>query len=786
MDIPTAGSASINWHVQHCKRLSLRLFGEFELTLNVGSPVALPISSRKGRALIAYLALHPEHRASREQLATLLWGDRHDVQARQDLRQCLRALRRDLKPAAAGLLAIDAHYVALAMADLSVDALDFAALASSAQPDFECATALYRGELLCGLRADEAFGEWLSSTRNHFEAIAANIFESCARDADARGCGAQAIDAVDRLAALDPMREDRQRLALELYARHRGRGAALSRADRLTLLMKNEFDTDVDPLTKALVNDIRCGAIEVAAGRSASTLEASCLPPQKTSAPTASATGVAANDLWRSLASNLGQRGQPVRHKLKPLGVLGSRALTVVALAIVAIPASWLLLFAEFEGGDRPTNARLEPALSLEERSRLGSQVAPAGIGIPIVVLPFLDGDADGRNEQNAASLADDLTSALAQNSELQVVSQRSTLVHQGRSVDFAELRTRLGVRYIVDGGLRTEGAQVRVSLALVDAAKGSQVWSDQFAQDADRLFELRSETVARLARDVQFGIALAQGNPDGQDLKDASVAALVQEGRAALLRDSSLVATDEELALFEQTMRREPDLPAAQLGLAMTLVRGALNSLTDEAPQSTLDRADELLNSVLQREPTSYEAYYWKGLLHKARGILEKDAGQYHSALGALQRALELNPNAGFVHAQLGAVLIHLGRAQEGMDEIQYAIRLNPRDPSIGFFYLFAGEADLEMGHDAAAIDWFKRATDCAPQNPSVYRFLSAGYALIGDRANMEKASAAFRRFSPEAAYWHFVDGLRRRLAGRSMKTHSRTLEGLRIAFAP
>jgi DNA-binding SARP family transcriptional activator/TolB-like protein/Tfp pilus assembly protein PilF len=784
MDTPTVRAASTNRRVQQSKRLFLRLFGEFELTINEGSPTSLPISSRKGRALIAYLALHPGHRLSRERLATLLWGDRHDVQARQDLRQCLRSLRRDLNPTAAGLLTVDAHHIGLEMADLGIDALEFAALANNQQPDFERATTLYRGELLCGVDADEVFSDWLASTRSHFEEIAATIFESCARDADARGCGTQAIDAVDRLAALDPMREDRQRLVLELYVRHRGRGAALARADRLARLMKNEFDADVDPQTKALVDDIRYGAIAVAAPRSSSSREASSLSPPKTYAPATPTTGVASPELWRSLASNFGRRGQWVLRRLKSLGAPGLRASTAVACAI-AIAASWLLLFAQFDGGDRPTNARLEPTLSLQERSHLGSQVAAAGIGTPVVVLPFLDADADGRNDQIATSLADDLTNALTQNSELQVVSQRSVWVHQGRSVDFAELRTHLDARYVIDGRLRTEGTQLLVSLALIDAAKGSQVWSDQFAQDEDRLPELRGEIIARLARDVQFGIALAQGNPDGQDLKDASVAALVQEGRAALLRDSSLAATDEELALFEQTMRREPDLPAAQLGLAMTLIRAALNSLIEDGLQSSLDRADELLNSVLQREPTSYRAYYWKGLLHKARGLLEGNPGQFHSALAALRRALELNPNAGFVHAQLGTILVHVGRVQEGMDEIRYAIRLNPRDPSIGFFYLFAGEADLEMGHDAAAIDWFKRASDCAPQNPSAYRLLSAGYALVGDQVNMEKAAAEFRRFSARPAYSRFVEDLRKRV-GRSTKSHSRTLEGLRIAFAP
>jgi predicted Zn-dependent protease len=192
------------------------------------------------------------------------------------------------------------------------------------------------------------------------------------------------------------------------------------------------------------------------------------------------------------------------------------------------------------------------------------------------------------------------------------------------------------------------------------------------------------------------------------------------------------------------------------------------------------------LLNKVLQEEPTSYRAEYWKGLLHKARGTLGGGSKQYLLALTALKRAIELNPSASYIHGQVGAVLVSLGRPKEGLDEIQYAINLNPKDPGVGFFYLFAGEAALELGHDAEAIEWLKRAVACLPQNPSVYRQLSATYALIGDHVNMERYSAEFRKLATQTAYQRFIDLLKSSATGRPAASRPRTSEGLRIAFAP
>ena len=79
------------------------------------------------------------------------------------------------------------------------------------------------------------------------------------RHADANGDGERAIAAAERLIALEPTREDRQRHALTLFARHRGRDAALSRAKILTDLLRSELGVAPEPATGALIDAIKRG-----------------------------------------------------------------------------------------------------------------------------------------------------------------------------------------------------------------------------------------------------------------------------------------------------------------------------------------------------------------------------------------------------------------------------------------------------------------------------------------------------------------------------------------------
>ena len=85
--------------------LDLRLLGRFQARCSSGRPVEL--TTRKARALLAYLALHAGQAQSREKLIALLWSDRAEKQGRDSLRQALTALRRGLGAEGVALLTVD-------------------------------------------------------------------------------------------------------------------------------------------------------------------------------------------------------------------------------------------------------------------------------------------------------------------------------------------------------------------------------------------------------------------------------------------------------------------------------------------------------------------------------------------------------------------------------------------------------------------------------------------------------------------------------------------------------
>src|SRR5262245_20015017 len=200
-------------------RLCLQLFGGFRAKLEPGSLVRMP--TRKSEALVAYLAVPLGQPHPRDKLASLLWGELPEAQARASLRQELFRLRRamgsiDMDRA---YLASDADGIALDPAAVKVDVAVFEQAVATASPeDLARAAALYQGDLLAGLAvAETPFEEWLVAERERLRELAVQALAHLLAHQRASGHPEAAVQTALQLAVLDPLQEVIHRTLMRLY-----------------------------------------------------------------------------------------------------------------------------------------------------------------------------------------------------------------------------------------------------------------------------------------------------------------------------------------------------------------------------------------------------------------------------------------------------------------------------------------------------------------------------------------------------------------------------------------
>lgn len=243
-----------------CDKLQLRLLGDFELHCATRRSQPLP---KKARALLAYLAMHPGRPIFREQLATLLWGDSGNEQARRSLRECLMAIRTALGPAVCAALAGEGAAIRLDPDQVEIDVQQFEALSrSTTVSDLRAASELYRDEFLCDVRvASELFAEWLALERRRLSAIMSDVLHHLATARAKSGNSETAIEAARRLTEFDPLREDGHRLLIRLLAEGGRRDAALKQYALCADLLRRELGVTPEPATAAFAESIRKGEV---------------------------------------------------------------------------------------------------------------------------------------------------------------------------------------------------------------------------------------------------------------------------------------------------------------------------------------------------------------------------------------------------------------------------------------------------------------------------------------------------------------------------------------------
>lgn len=236
-----------------CGLTRFALLGSFRLRPASGTE-AEPLG-RKAQALLAYLAATPGHRATRERLASLLWGERFDEQARQSLRQTLVALRRSLDAVAPGLLLVERGEVALAADRFGTDLADFEQAASGGQiAGLQAAAALWRGAFLADLDIPSPdYEDWLRGLRESWRLRQVAVRMQLAQQLFAAGDGAGALLAAAALVELDPLNEAARRLELAIVARFSGAAAALKSYQSFAELLDKELGVAPEAETRALL-----------------------------------------------------------------------------------------------------------------------------------------------------------------------------------------------------------------------------------------------------------------------------------------------------------------------------------------------------------------------------------------------------------------------------------------------------------------------------------------------------------------------------------------------------
>jgi TolB-like protein/class 3 adenylate cyclase len=356
------------------------------------------------------------------------------------------------------------------------------------------------------------------------------------------------------------------------------------------------------------------------------------------------------------------------------------------------------------------------------------SSASPPGDNPSIAVLAFRNLGDDAEREYFVDGMVEDIITTLSRAPNFVVIARNSSYSYKGHSVDVRQIGSELGVRYIVDGSIRSSENRLRISCELIDATSGKHIWAERYDGTMEDVFDLQDRITSSIVATIQpkmmrAEIARAQAKPtDNLSAYDLYLRALA--GLSAELTENS---TNQALELLERAIAGDPQFSSAYGFVACV----------------HWNRVTHGWGSISEAKACGYEAAKLAVELGKDEPValtlgghaIAYLGGRLEEGLAHIERALTLNPNSLMALRYAGATSWMVGEHEKSIQYYERAMQLSPLDTSsfesyagISFPYFFLGQYDQ-------AFHWAERALRQRPRFVIALMSKVAALAMEGSR---------------------------------------------------
>jgi adenylate cyclase len=346
--------------------------------------------------------------------------------------------------------------------------------------------------------------------------------------------------------------------------------------------------------------------------------------------------------------------------------------------------------------------------------------------GPSIAVLPFVNLSDDPTQEYFADGMVEDIITGLSRIKWMVVIARNSTSVYKNRTTDLRQIGQDLGVRYILEGGVRKANNRLRITAQLLDAGSGVQLWGDRFDGDLSDVFDLQDQITDKVVAIVEPNVQRLEiersrrKRPENLDAYDLYL--------RAVPFTSSQMPEDARIAMryLEDALRLDPDYAAARALLAWCHEWCfARAGFAEGEKLAALRHARKAAASGTDDATALAIAGFVLTLLSK-----DSEAG-----LSAIDRALALNPSCATALYLGGLANALSGYPAPAIALSQRALRLSPFDFLAYEAYLAQGIAAVLEGRFDDAVHHYRRMLLVNANQSTLYFNAAVALVLAGKK---------------------------------------------------
>ncbi|MGB7453776.1 MAG: hypothetical protein WBM36_16765 [Lysobacterales bacterium] len=337
-------------------------------------------------------------------------------------------------------------------------------------------------------------------------------------------------------------------------------------------------------------------------------------------------------------------------------------------IILVLILAVAFLLYKQLDTRS-PTSTVTGPATKVDSVATEPVANSP----VTIAVLPFVNMSSDPEQEYFSDGITEEILNRLAKIRQLQVAARTSVFSFKGQNQDIREIGELLGVGTILEGSVRRDGEQVRITAQLIRTSDGFHLWSETYDRKLENIFAIQDDIASQIATALE--ISLGINNSGSAKPVDPKVYDLFLRARA--LHRNRGEGLLEAVNLFRQALEIDPDYAPAWAGLAHSY-----SVITFYiSPQELANIGDPFeLSRAATQQALSLDGELATALHAMANNLL--DELEWAQAQDYYEQALQLDPDSTDIMEDYGNMLLYSLQVDKALKVRDRMIDLDPFVP--------------------------------------------------------------------------------------------------------
>jgi TolB-like protein/DNA-binding winged helix-turn-helix (wHTH) protein len=289
-----------------------------------------------------------------------------------------------------------------------------------------------------------------------------------------------------------------------------------------------------------------------------------------------------------------------------------------------------------------------------------GDPPAPGPVDIvpdSVTVLPFVDLSAAGDQAHFADGIAEELLTQLSSIDGVKVIGRSMSLRVKRAGIAIPDLGRQLSAAFVLDGSVRKQDDELRISVNLVDTSSGLSIWSQNYDREILDIFAVQED----IALSVASALSIVIDGSDNSSLPGAGTTNL--DAYDAYLAGRALVRTGrgaDAKVYFERAVELDPNYASAWTAIARTRGFASWDHQPEQA-QLLHDEALSLLQHALTLNPRLAEAWFTIGSFRQVR----KD---FIGAQEAFEKGVTLSPGDLEARFRNTSLLTRVGRTRDAL----------------------------------------------------------------------------------------------------------------------